>query len=139
MLTIETPVAKVAVWAISIDSTAAVDPAEDVVAAVQKRGILLGYTDEQGYVSPPPQFRQAGNYRLVAVKEGYKPGNGKIAVSGPVPVIPVPSPRIKPPILQPPAINNEEIKPIIPSNNATPTRPGVKPVANVTAIAGTAE
>jgi hypothetical protein len=93
VLTVEIPVPRAAVWAVGINDVAAgIDGTSDSAALAQKYGMLLGYTDEQGYVSPLPHFNRPGYYYLIATKEGYSSALGKIQVM-PLPTataVPVP-------------------------------------------------
>jgi len=98
VLTVEIPVPKAAVWAISMNDVAILDAASDNAALAQKYGILLGYTNEQGYVSPEPHFNRPGYYWLLALKDGYTPAHSKIQVMplSTATAVPVPQTSTKP-------------------------------------------
>jgi hypothetical protein len=78
VLTVEIPVAKAGVWAItSINTLNSLTNQE----AVAKYGIFLGWTNEEGYISPKPYFKEVGKFWLVAFKDGYVPGISQIKVN----------------------------------------------------------
>ena len=73
------PVSGANVWALSTDSVAATASGNaDIASSAAKYGIFLGETDKQGQVNA--EFAKAGQYILVAVKDGYTPGLAKIAI-----------------------------------------------------------
>ncbi|MFC1905248.1 hypothetical protein ACFLXL_00380 [Chloroflexota bacterium] len=49
------------------------------VEAIQKRGFLLGYTDDNGKLTHT--FAETGNYVLAAIMEGYTPGFARIKIT----------------------------------------------------------
>jgi len=83
----EIPVSKAAVWAVSAASKANLDDVADLAVLVKSQGIFLGWTNNTGYVTPKPRFSQAGQYWLIAIKDGYAPGVDTITVTKPVPLI----------------------------------------------------
>ena len=70
------PVSGSSVWALPADSIAATASGNADIAS--KYGIFLGETDKQGQVNAG--FSKAGQYILVAVKDGYTPGLAKISI-----------------------------------------------------------
>ena len=80
VLTVEIPVAKAGVWAISVNDVATLDNTVDYAAIAQKYGVFLGWTDETGYVNPTPSFHRPGKFWLVSIKEGYQSGFSVIKV-----------------------------------------------------------
>ncbi len=74
---VETPVPGAGVWAVNYVNTLASLTDQDAVSAV---GIFLGWTDQEGYVSPKPYFTDPGRYYLVAFKGGFVPAISKISV-----------------------------------------------------------
>lgn len=84
VLTVEIPVSGASVWAVSMENKASPDdvtPAE-MTDMVKSQGFLLGWTNKTGYVIPRPRFSQAGQYWLIAIKDGYIPGIDSITVLG---------------------------------------------------------
>ncbi|MBN1189908.1 MAG: hypothetical protein JXA46_09155 [Dehalococcoidales bacterium] len=79
-LPVEIPVSGAAVWAVENDGKSNPDDYTDLKFLAEKQGIFLGWTDDTGYVSPQPRFSQAGQYWLIAVKDGYVPGIDTITV-----------------------------------------------------------
>jgi hypothetical protein len=90
VLPVEIPVQDAAVWAINTENKSNLNDVTDYAALLQKSGIFLGWTNAQGYVSPQPRFNQAGQYWLVAIKDGYAPGVSSIAVKPLETATPVP-------------------------------------------------
>jgi len=92
------------VWALLAGELAAgTNLREDLADIAVKRGIFLGRTNDQGQVSH--KFEKAGGYYLVAVKDGYAPGFGKITVKPPVAATPVPVPQsLRPAAVRPIAV-----------------------------------
>jgi hypothetical protein len=86
ILTVEIPVAGAGVWAISMDKAAKLGDFGDYAAFAKTNGIFMGWTDTTGYVMPKPRFSTAGQYWLVAIKDGYAPGIFQITVVAPTPV-----------------------------------------------------
>jgi hypothetical protein len=73
------PVSTASLWALPSGSLPVTASATtDIAAYVSQHGTFLGKTDSQGQVIA--QFAQAGQYLLVAVKDGYNPGFGKISI-----------------------------------------------------------
>jgi hypothetical protein len=73
------PVNGSSVWALPADSIAATASGNaDIASSAAKYGIFLGETDKQGQVNA--EFTKAGQYILVAVKDGYTPGLAKISI-----------------------------------------------------------
>jgi hypothetical protein len=77
VLPVETPVPGAGVWAVPFMNT--LDSLTNYDNIVQY-GLFLGWTDQEGYVSPKPIFKDPGHYWLVAFKDGYVPAVGKISV-----------------------------------------------------------
>ena len=77
VMPVETPVPGAGVWAVNYINTLDSLTNQDAVAAV---GIFLGWTDQEGYVSPKPYFTNPGQYYLVAFKAGFVPAISKIRV-----------------------------------------------------------
>jgi hypothetical protein len=90
VLTVEIPVAGAGVWAISLDKAARLNEIPDYTDFAKSNGIFLGLTDQTGYVMPYPRFSAAGQYWLVAIKDGYAPGVSRITVVVPTPVTATP-------------------------------------------------
>lgn len=84
VLTVEIPVRGASVWAISTSDKASLDDVTSAEMAdlVKSQGFLLGWTNKTGYVIPRPRFSQAGQYWLIAIKDGYIPGIDTITVLG---------------------------------------------------------
>ena len=92
VLPVEIPVAGAGVWAISLDKAAKLNDLSEFAALAKSSGIFLGSTNQQGIVDPLPRFSNAGQYWLVAIKDGYAPGLSQITVTPLVRVTAVPKP-----------------------------------------------
>jgi hypothetical protein len=111
VLTVEIPVAGVEVWAISLDKAAKLDNIGDYGSFAKSNGIFLGWTDQTGYVTPKPRFSVAGQYWLVAIKDGYAPGISQISVVALVKATAVPRTL---------AVKSTAISPVSITNKYTP-------------------
>jgi hypothetical protein len=82
---------------VGIDNAAKLDGVSDYTLFARTNGIFLGVTDQTGYVMPQPRFSSAGQYWLIAVKDGFAPAVTQITVNCAVKATPVPqSLKIKP-------------------------------------------
>ncbi len=93
VLPVETPVAGAAVWAVSMETVAALDTNTDLDALTAKAGRLLGYSDAKGYITPAPTFNRPGKFWLVALKAGYAPSIARLVVEPLPTVTAVPAPE----------------------------------------------
>jgi uncharacterized GH25 family protein len=83
----ERPVPQAEVWAVNLNSlTNDTAPAADIASLSQANGILLGTTNERGYVDPAPSIMREGRYMLVAIKPNFAPGFAMIKVTSRVPL-----------------------------------------------------
>jgi hypothetical protein len=127
VLTLEIPVPKAGVWAVSMTDAASIAAEQDMAALTTKQGIFLGWTTEDGYVSPTPRFIRPGQYWLVAVKDGYVPGISKIMVV-PLPVV---TPTVLPLPAAPAITNKAPGNTSIKSAATAPVRPvAMKPAVS---------
>ena len=75
------PVSGAGVWAFKIiNKSPTTENTEDLVAYATTYGIFFGETNNQGQVTG--KFTKEGNYIIVATKNGYSPGIGKIVILG---------------------------------------------------------
>ncbi len=83
----ERPVYRAQVWAINInDIRNDTTSAEDYASLAERCGHLLGWTNQRGYVYPPPRIWRAGKYVLVAIKPHFIPGFTLIKIEPRVPL-----------------------------------------------------
>ena len=76
----ERPVSQAEVWAVDIDKNEATLTA-DAASLIQCHGVLLGTTNDRGYVEPAPRIQERGKYILVAIKQGFDPGFAMIKIT----------------------------------------------------------
>jgi hypothetical protein len=83
----ERPVNRAQVWAINInDIRNDITDAEEYASLAERCGHLLGWTNQSGYVNPPPRIWRAGKYVLVAIKPHFIPGFTMIKIEPRVPL-----------------------------------------------------
>ena len=82
----ENPVSQAEVWAVDINNTSDVALTADASPLTQCKGILLGTTNNRGYVEPPPRIRERGKYLLVAIEPRYDPGFAMIKITSKIPL-----------------------------------------------------
>lgn len=83
----ERPVPQAEVWAVNLDSfTNDAALTADTASLTQANGILLGTTNDRGYVDPTPRINREGNYMLVAIKPNFDPGFAMIKVTSRLPL-----------------------------------------------------
>jgi hypothetical protein len=93
------PVSEAKLWALPAGALPVTASATtDMSAYVSQHGTFLGKTDEKGQVFA--QFAQAGQYLLVAVKDGYNPGFSKISIGSELKALAIRAP-VSVKILQP--------------------------------------
>ncbi len=83
----ERPVPQAEVWAINLNSfTSDAALTADVATLTQANGILLGTTNDRGYVDPAPRINREGKYLLVAIKPNFDPGFAMMKVTSCIPL-----------------------------------------------------
>ena len=83
----ERPVPRAEVWAVNIDKNPNdMSLTADAASLTQCNAILLGTTNDRGYVDPAPRIWERGKYILVAIKPNYAPGFSWMKITSRVPL-----------------------------------------------------
>ena len=83
----ERPVPQAEVWAVNLNNlTSDTALAADVATLSQSNVILLGTTNDRGYLDPAPRIMREGRYMIVAIKPNFDPGFAMMKVTSRIPL-----------------------------------------------------
>ena len=80
------PVERAEVWAVNLGNPTNETTLTRDAASVVTTGVLLGRTNERGYVDPAPRLWREGRYMLVAIKPNFDPGFFMMKIAPPQPL-----------------------------------------------------